>query len=47
MLARRLDIPAAREGWHEEQVDLSSYAGRTVTLTLNVIPVGGTDVWGQ
>jgi len=53
VLAKRLDIPAAREGWQEEQVDLGSYAGRTVTLTLSVIPgpawemTGDWAGWGQ
>jgi len=53
VLAKRLDIPAAREGWQEEQVDLGSYAGRTVTLTLSVIPgpewemTGDWAGWGE
>jgi tetratricopeptide (TPR) repeat protein len=53
MLAGRLDIPTAMEGWKDGSVDLSSYAGRTVTLTLSVIPgpewemTGDWAGWGE
>jgi len=47
LLAKRLDIPATREGWHEKQVDLGSYAGRTVTLTLSVIPGPAWEMTGD
>ncbi|MDY7042581.1 MAG: tetratricopeptide repeat protein [Chloroflexota bacterium] len=53
VFAGRLDIAAARAGWQDEQVDLSTYAGRTVTLTLSVIPgpewemTGDWAGWGE
>ena len=42
-----------KEGWHEEQVDLGSYAGQAVALTLSVIPgpewemIGDWAGWGE
>ena len=53
LLADRLDIPMAMEGWKDGRVDLSAYAGRTVTLTLSVIPgpewemTGDWAGWGE
>ncbi|MBC7251541.1 MAG: tetratricopeptide repeat protein [Anaerolineae bacterium] len=49
----RLDVPDAMEGWKGGRVDLSAYAGRTVTLTLSVIPgpewemTGDWAGWGE
>lgn len=53
IFAGRLDTPKAMEGWKDGRVDLSSYAGRTVTLTLSVIPgpewemTGDWAGWGE
>jgi tetratricopeptide (TPR) repeat protein len=53
VLAQRLDILTAMKGWQEGQVDLATYAGRMVTLTLSVIPgpewemTGDLAGWGE
>ena len=53
VLAQRLDIATAMEGWKDGSVDLSAYAGQAVTLTLSVIPgpewemTGDWAGWGE
>ena len=47
LLAERLDMAAAREGWKDGRVDLSAYAGRAVTLTLSVIPGPAWEMTGD